>query len=204
MIWACSGSPWWGPVARASRHSPRSSGAARAFLWCHHYWKPGWEKTPKEEWRRVQATLVAGDRWIVDGNYGGSFDMRFERADTVILLEPPALVCLAGALGWSLQNRGTAVQAAGCPERLDAAFLRWILGRFDALMSARSAVVGRWAQASAKVLEQVGIGGALKRLRPLTTGRSHQGSGSRDVLSGRSEVGRQDSLPGGHGSRDGI
>jgi adenylate kinase family enzyme len=91
-----------------------------------HYWKPGWVETPKDEWRQIQRELIAGGRWIVDGNYGGSFDVRFERADTVIVVQPSTLVCVAGALRRSLCNRGVAVQAVGCPERVDPAFLRWI------------------------------------------------------------------------------
>lgn len=91
-----------------------------------HYWKPGWEETPKDEWRRLQADLVAGDRWIIDGNYGGTFDLRFERSDTVVVLQPSTLACVVGALRRSLRHRGTAVQAAGCPEHIDVEFLRWI------------------------------------------------------------------------------
>jgi adenylate kinase family enzyme len=91
-----------------------------------HYWKPGWVETPQDEWRRVQAELLAGDDWIADGNYGGTFDVRFERADTVIVVQPSPIVCLAGALRRSMGNRGKDIQAPGCPERLDGAFLRWI------------------------------------------------------------------------------
>ncbi|MGO9873061.1 MAG: hypothetical protein ACLPVY_04605 [Acidimicrobiia bacterium] len=91
-----------------------------------HFWQPGWVETPKDDWRRIQRELTAGGRWIVDGNYGGTFDVRFERADTVIILQPSTLTCVAGALRRSLRNRGAAVQAAGCPERVDPAFLRWI------------------------------------------------------------------------------
>ena len=92
----------------------------------HHYWRPGWVETSAAEWRPVQERLIAGDRWVVDGNYGGTFDVRFERADTVIVLEPSRLACLLGALRRSLPNRGVAIQADGCPERIDLAFLRWI------------------------------------------------------------------------------
>jgi adenylate kinase family enzyme len=91
-----------------------------------HFWKPGWVETPKDEWQRAQAALAADDRWIIDGNYGGTFDVRFERADTVIVLAPPRLVCITGALTRSVRNRGRAVQAPGCHERVDLAFLRWI------------------------------------------------------------------------------
>lgn len=91
-----------------------------------HYWKPGWRPTPRPAWRAIQTELLSGESWIADGNYGATFDIRFERADTVIVLAPPRLVCLAGALRRSLGRRGEAVQAPDCPERLDPEFLRWI------------------------------------------------------------------------------
>ena len=91
-----------------------------------HYWKPGWTPTPPAEWGALQAELLAGERWVADGNYGATFDLRFGRADTVVVLAPPRLHCLAGALRRSLARRGEAVQAAGCPERVSADFLRWI------------------------------------------------------------------------------
>jgi adenylate kinase family enzyme len=91
-----------------------------------HFWRPGWVEPAREDWRKVQADLVAGDRWIADGNYGGTFDIRFERADTVIVFQPPRLVCVTGALRRSLRHRGEAVQAPGCPEHLDPGFLRYL------------------------------------------------------------------------------
>jgi len=91
-----------------------------------HFWKPGWIETPREEWRTFQSQLLAGDGWIADCSYGGTFDVRFERADTVIVLALPRLVCLTRALQRSVRHRGTPVQAPGCPERVDLRFLRWI------------------------------------------------------------------------------
>ena len=31
--------------------------------------------------------MVAEDAWILDGNYSGTIDVRFSRADTVILVD---------------------------------------------------------------------------------------------------------------------
>lgn len=58
------------------------------------YWKPGWEPTPRAEWRELQLRLVAGDRWLIDGNYGGTMAIRLTAADTVICLDLPRWVCL--------------------------------------------------------------------------------------------------------------
>ena len=92
----------------------------------YYFWKPGWVESPREEWRTRQSELFAGDRWIADGNYGGTFDDRFSRADTVIIVARSRLACVASAVGRTVRNHGQAVQAEGCPERFQLAFYRWI------------------------------------------------------------------------------
>ena len=91
-----------------------------------HYWKPGWEPTPRDEWRAKQEQLLAADKWIVDGNYGGTLETRLRRADTVIVFAIARTRCVERALLRSVRHRGRAIQAEGCPERVDREFLRWI------------------------------------------------------------------------------
>ena len=91
-----------------------------------HFWQPGWIESPRDEWRRRQSELFAGERWIADGNYGGTFDERFARADTVIIVARPRLACVVAAIGRSARHHGKSVQATGCPERFDLVFYRWI------------------------------------------------------------------------------
>ena len=90
------------------------------------FWKPGWVETPRDEWRKEQSELFANDHWIADGNYGGTFDERFARADTVIIAAPSRVACVASAVGRTARNHGKPVQAEGCPERFQLAFYRWI------------------------------------------------------------------------------
>ena len=84
-------------------------------------------------WRRRRTSggasrpeLLTGDEWIVDGNYGATHDVRLSRADTVVVLAPPRRVCMTRVLRRSLSNWGRAIQAEGCPERLDKEFLQWV------------------------------------------------------------------------------
>jgi adenylate kinase family enzyme len=95
-----------------------------------HYFRPGWIPTPRPEWRRWQEERFAGSRWIAEGSYDHTLDVRLSRADTVIILAPPGWRCVWSGLWRSVRNRGRAVQAAGCPERLlflRPDFYRWIL-----------------------------------------------------------------------------
>jgi adenylate kinase family enzyme len=90
------------------------------------HWKPAWIETPAEEWATVVANVVAGDEWVVDGNYGGTFGIRFERADTVIVLALSRWRCTSRVLWRTVTNYGREVQADGCPERFDGKFIRWV------------------------------------------------------------------------------
>ncbi len=92
------------------------------------YWQPGWTETPKVEWRAKVTELAARDRWIIDGNYGGSLAVRLARADTVVDLHLPAWLCIKRALGRVMRARSTPRpdMAEGCDERFDLSFLFYI------------------------------------------------------------------------------
>jgi adenylate kinase family enzyme len=98
----------------------------------HHldrlFWRSGWQETPKDEWRALQEKLCAQDEWIVDGNYGGTMDIRLAAADTIIFLDIPTLTCLLGAVQRFLRFRGSSrpEMAEGCPEKLGWDYLKWI------------------------------------------------------------------------------
>jgi adenylate kinase family enzyme len=92
------------------------------------FWKPGWVETPEAEWRAIQAQLVRRPKWIIDGNHAPTLDLRLRAADTVILLDMPRRLCLWRVVKRSLQHRRRERldRAAGCRERLNWSFLRWV------------------------------------------------------------------------------
>jgi adenylate kinase family enzyme len=52
--------------------------------------QPGWVPLPREEFRRRVAAMVAGERWVIDGNYTSQVkDLVWARADTVVWLDLP-------------------------------------------------------------------------------------------------------------------
>lgn len=54
------------------------------------HWLPGWQERPKDEFRARLTEALAGDGWVVDGNYGGrGRDLVWERCDTVLWLDLP-------------------------------------------------------------------------------------------------------------------
>jgi adenylate kinase family enzyme len=92
------------------------------------FWRPGWQETPRDEWRALQEKLCAEPQWIIDGNYSGTLDIRLAACDTVIWLDLPTYVCIASTLWRVLRHsrRTRPDMGEGCPERFDWAFLRWI------------------------------------------------------------------------------
>lgn len=90
------------------------------------HWRPDWIAPPEDEWRRTQVELAALDEWIIDGNYGKEFEIRFARADTVIVLARPRRVCIARVLWRTATNWHHDVQAKGCREHFDLEFLHWL------------------------------------------------------------------------------
>ena len=59
--------------------------------------KPDRTNISKEEFDARLAEIVAKDRWIIDGNYQRTLEIRLKRCDTVFLLDYPLEICLEGA-----------------------------------------------------------------------------------------------------------
>lgn len=92
------------------------------------YWRPNWVKTPVYEWNEIVRKLLKADSWIMDGNFGGTREMRMKACDTVIFLDLPRRVCLYRILKRVLLYRGKTRpdMAAGCSEKIDLEFIAWI------------------------------------------------------------------------------
>ncbi|WP_199561999.1 hypothetical protein [Micromonospora deserti] len=54
-----------------------------------HFWQPGWVPTDEARWRATVAGLAARPAWVMDGNYGGSLDLRLPRADLLVFCDLP-------------------------------------------------------------------------------------------------------------------
>ena len=60
----------------------------------YHYHLPGWVDMPKDEFIAKMQQWVKGERWIIDGHYGGTLEPRYAAADLVIFLDLSPLLCL--------------------------------------------------------------------------------------------------------------
>lgn len=65
------------------------------------FWQPGWQEPDHDEFRETVKEAVAGDSWVVDGNYSRfGRDLIWDRADTVVWLDYPFMVSF-----WMLLKR---------------------------------------------------------------------------------------------------
>jgi adenylate kinase family enzyme len=92
-----------------------------------YYWNPNWVPTSDEEWDQRVEALSRQERWIMDGNYSRTLDIRIGRADTIIFLDMPTLLCIYRVIKRRVMyHRKTRPDLnERCPEKLDWAFLKW-------------------------------------------------------------------------------
>jgi adenylate kinase family enzyme len=92
------------------------------------FWQPGLIAIPREQWVAMQEKLVAGDRWIMDGDLGpyDAVEVRLRAADTIILLDFSLVRC-----AWRAMRRS----------REGADFWRWLLAyRYQSRPILRAAI----------------------------------------------------------------
>ncbi len=92
------------------------------------YWQTGWVETPKDVWLNTVENLLEKKSWILDGNFGGTVDLRIEACDTIVFLDLPKSVCLYRVVLRRIKfhNSNRPDMTVGCNEKIDLKFLGWI------------------------------------------------------------------------------
>jgi adenylate kinase family enzyme len=93
------------------------------------HWNPGWIEGEASRFRELLAEAVAGDAWVIDGNYTSHLDLRLPRTQAVIWLDLPRYVYFPRAVWRSIRNYGRERDdlGPGCHEQLDLSFLTdWV------------------------------------------------------------------------------
>lgn len=59
------------------------------------FWQPGPVATPRDEWVKIQRTLVEQNEWILDGDLGphDAVEVRLRAADTIVFLDFSVVRC---------------------------------------------------------------------------------------------------------------
>jgi adenylate kinase family enzyme len=102
-----------------------------------------WVPLPREEFRRRVAAVVAGERWVIDGNYTSQVkDLVWARADTVVWLDLSRSTVMRRVIWRSFRR------AAGRTELWNGNRERW--RNFFALDKEESVIAWAWQTHAAK------------------------------------------------------
>lgn len=66
--------------------------------------RPGWTELPDDEFRAEVARVVAGERWVVEGNYRQVRDLVWARAELVVVLDLPRWTVMRQLLGRTVRR----------------------------------------------------------------------------------------------------
>ncbi len=95
----------------------------------YYYWKPKWERPNSEEWEKTVLQLCEKEKWIIDGNYNSTIELRAKKADTIIFLDYPIWKCLYRVISRMIKFNGKTRDdmPEGCVERFDWSFLKYVV-----------------------------------------------------------------------------
>ena len=60
------------------------------------WWRADGTHVSREEFDRALGELLRGEKWIIDGDYSRTYEVRLRAADTAIFLDYPESVCMDG------------------------------------------------------------------------------------------------------------
>ena len=92
------------------------------------WWRPGWVEAPPEEFRADVERIAALPEWVIDGNFTITIECRLCAADTLIYLDCPSWLSLLRVIRRTTRGyaRIRPDMPAGCPERFELEFLRFV------------------------------------------------------------------------------
>ena len=134
---------------------------------------PNWvERDKSEESAMVRAFMDenAEAGWVIDGNYTSvHYDRRMMEADRILFLSFSRITCLLRATKRYRTFRGKSRPSAaeGCNEKLDAAFVKWILfdGRTKDRRARYARVAERYPEKFVRIKNQRGLNAFMKKAK---------------------------------------
>ncbi len=93
-----------------------------------YYWNADWVPKPNEEWNKIVEQFINEEHWIMDGNYSRTMDIRINKADLIIFLDMPRLLCIYRIIKRRIiyHKKSRPDMNQECPEKLDWDFVKWV------------------------------------------------------------------------------
>lgn len=86
--------------------------------------RPDQTNISREEFDTRLAEILRTDKWIIDGNYQRTLELRLKECDTAFLLDYPLEICLSGAAARIGKKRE---DLPWIESEFDSGFKQWIL-----------------------------------------------------------------------------
>jgi adenylate kinase family enzyme len=141
---------------------------------------PNWVERDKDEEAAIVKDFMdrnAEGGWVIDGNYTSvHYDRRMAEADRILFLAFSRFACLYRATKryrtWRGRRRPSA--AEGCNEKLDRAFVKWILldGRTKARRARYRQVAARYPEKFVRIKNQRALTAYMARVKAESEGNT--------------------------------
>lgn len=123
---------------------------------------PGWVERGREEELSLMREFLDSNRsngWVIDGNYSNlEYERRMNEADLIVFLSFNRFSCFFRAFKRSraFKNKTRPSMAAGCDEKFDSAFIKWLLidGRSKKRRERFRAVTAKYPEKSVVIKNQ--------------------------------------------------
>ncbi|MEU5633733.1 topology modulation protein [Streptomyces rishiriensis] len=115
------------------------------------FYDDDWNALPMDKFAELQRKLVAEPRWVIDGNYNSTLQIRLESCDTVVLMDVSTISALYGIFSRQLRH-GAGHKGNGVHNRIHWGVIKYVatyrrkmrprvMSKIDEFASSRSDVV---------------------------------------------------------------
>ncbi len=98
-----------------------------------YFWNKDWQPVSEEQFRKSCQEIVSHDSFIMDGNYGNTFDLRWPAADLVIFVDTNPWVCMGRQILRLIKDRWGLLKKEDRPQNCRERFnnqLFWFTVKF--------------------------------------------------------------------------
>ncbi|MEU8526823.1 topology modulation protein [Streptomyces sp. NPDC048629] len=110
-----------------------------------------WNERPMERFADLQRELVAQPRWVIDGNYNSTLQIRLEACDTVVLMDASTVAALYGIFSRQIRH-GAGQQGNGVHNRINWGVIKYVATYRHKMRPRVMAKIGEFASGRADVV----------------------------------------------------
>jgi adenylate kinase family enzyme len=89
------------------------------------FYDDAWNALPADKFTELQRQLVAQPRWVIDGNYNSTLQIRLEACDTVVLMDVSTMAALYGIFSRQIRH-GAGHKGNGVHNRIHWGVIKYV------------------------------------------------------------------------------